>query len=94
MRLRTQGLTWREIDGEAVVLDLKSSTYLTANGTGTFLLRELVEDRTGAHLVDAVVAEFGVDADVATNDVNAFLTVLERHGLLEDADTDLRVRAP
>ena len=35
MRLRDENLTWREIDGETVLLDLAGSKYLTVNAAGT-----------------------------------------------------------
>ena len=34
LRLREDGLNWREIDGEVVVLDLERSHYLNLNATG------------------------------------------------------------
>src|SRR4051794_22901354 len=33
MKLRVDDITWREIDGDLVILDLRSSTYLTANAS-------------------------------------------------------------
>lgn len=44
MRLRTEGITWQQLDGELVVLDLRSSMYPTTNGSGAFL-EQLVEKK-------------------------------------------------
>ncbi|KQX62912.1 PqqD family protein [Angustibacter sp. Root456] len=85
MRLRTEGLTWREIDGETVVLDLQASTYLSTNGTGSFLLQQLAEERTRDELVDALVAEYEVDRPRAEADTDAFVATLREKGLLEGA---------
>ncbi|MFI2103218.1 PqqD family protein [Isoptericola sp. NPDC019693] len=82
MRLRENGVTWQEIDGELVILDLVSSTYLTTNGSGAFTAKLLQEDRTPDDLADALVAEYGIPADVAQRDAGAFVDALRDRGLL------------
>lgn len=82
-QLRDSDVTWREIDGELVILDLASSTYLTTNRTGTVLMELLVEQRTIDELVDRLVASFDVSHDVAATDTHGFLQALADHGLLQ-----------
>lgn len=82
MRLREDGITWQEIDGELVILDLDSSTYLTTNGSGAFTAKLLQEDRTTGDLADALVAEYGITSDVARRDAEAFVDALRGRGLL------------
>ncbi len=86
MRLRTDGVTWQEIDGDLVLLDLHRSTYLTTNGSGAFLAKLLVEERDAEELTDALVAEYGIDAETARSDVAEFVAGLGSLGLLADAD--------
>lgn len=88
MRLRSEGLTWREIDGETVVLDLQASTYLTTNRTGSFLLQQLVDERSRDQLVDALVAEYEVDRPRAEADTDAFVATLRDKGLLEASNEE------
>lgn len=83
MKLRANDLTWREIDGDLVILDLQSSTYLTTNASGTVLMKQLTEDRTNAELVQAMVDAFGISESQAEEDVRTFLDALDRSGLLE-----------
>lgn len=83
MQIRSDRLTWREIDGEIVALDLTTSTYFTANTTASTLLRRLVDGAERDDLVSALVDEFDVDAAKAADDVDGFLDVLDDHGLLE-----------
>jgi len=83
MKLRGNEVSVREIDGEMVLLDLRTSEYLTANRVGTVLLRLLAEDRTVDDLTDALVAEFEVPRETALADVNAFVGELSTRGLLE-----------
>jgi Coenzyme PQQ synthesis protein D (PqqD) len=82
MKLRVDDLTWREIDGELVVLDLRSSTYLTTNASATFLMKQLADERTDGELVDALAAEFAIPRVNAERDVQAFVVDLDRRGLL------------
>ncbi len=83
MKLRVDDITWREIDGDLVVLDLRSSTYLTANASATVLMRQLTEDRSHEELVQALVDRFGIPEDRAHQDVQAFVDELDACGLLE-----------
>jgi hypothetical protein len=82
MRLRTDGIAWQQLDDEFVVLDLESSTYLSANPTGTFLAGLLREDRTLDELRDALVAEYGIAPDVAEADATAYVDELRQLRLL------------
>lgn len=83
MKLRTEGLTWQEIDGELVILDLQRSTYLTTNAAGAILAKELTEERTLGDLVARLVAEFGIDEETASRDAAAFVEQLSSKQLLE-----------
>lgn len=78
----TGNVTWQEIDGELVVLDLTRSVYLTTNRSGAVLATLLQEERERDELVDALVAEYGVDRALAGRDVDAFLAQLDDKGLL------------
>ena len=82
MKLRTEDVTWQEIDGELVILDLARSTYLTTNGTGAFLAKRLVTETSEDDLAAALVAEYALDKDVALTDVREFLETLTELELL------------
>lgn len=82
MRLRSGDISWQEIDGELVILDLDRSVYLTTNPTGTFLVKRLAEETSVEDLVDALVEEFGIERRRAQDDVAAFLSVLAEKRLL------------
>jgi hypothetical protein len=82
-RLRTNELTWREVDGEIIALDLTASLYFTANRTGTLLWTHLVE---GARLSDltALLADRYTLAEAdARHHVSSFVALLDSHSLLE-----------
>jgi hypothetical protein len=83
MKLRVDDITWREIDGDLVVLDLRSSTYLTVNASGTLLMKQLTEERTLQELVQALVDAFGIPERLAHQDVRTFVDELRERGLLD-----------
>jgi len=85
IKLRSQEVSWREVEGEAVVLDMRSSTYFQANRSATVLLKALVDGAEHQQLVDRLVTAYGLAPEQAAADVGWFLSELERRGLLEDA---------
>ena len=74
--------SFAELDGEAVVLELKSGRYFTVNRTGVLLLRLLSTGTNRAALEGALVTAYGIDAPAARRDVDAWLARLEEGGLL------------
>jgi hypothetical protein len=83
LRLRDDGLSWREIDGEVVALEAERSLYLASNATGAVLWRELADGgATRADLARALQDRWPVDADRAQRDVDAFIAAARGHGLL------------
>ncbi|CAM3596041.1 PqqD family protein [Smaragdicoccus niigatensis] len=85
IRLRPTDVALTELDGEVVLLDLQSSRYLSASGTGVVLVRLLQEGSSEEQLVSALTARFDVDVPTATTDVRAFLNDLRSRGLLEES---------
>ena len=82
MKLRVDDLTWREIDGDLVVLDLRSSTYLTANPSATVLMKELAQERTDGELVQALIDAFDISETQAAQGVETFVRELDKRGML------------
>ncbi|MEA2423218.1 MAG: hypothetical protein QOF55_2317 [Thermoleophilaceae bacterium] len=83
IRLRSDGLFWRESGGEVVALDAAASRYFSANPSATALWKRLGDGATEADLVDSLCERYGVSRDVAEADVTAFLEQLSSRGLLE-----------
>lgn len=83
LRLRADGLTWREIEGEVVVLDRRTWAYLSVNASGAGLWEKVVAGTTADELVDRLVAAHELPRDRARADVSAFIEVLREHDLLD-----------
>lgn len=83
MRLRSEGLSARELDGEIILLDLRASRYLSVSGVGVEIVNLLSEDRTEDELVAAVLERYDVDEALVRKDTLAFVGQLRDAGLLE-----------
>jgi Coenzyme PQQ synthesis protein D (PqqD) len=77
-------LEWRELDGEIVALETGQSIYLAANASGTLLWRRLSAGTTREELAEALVTQYGIGADVAARDVEAFLAQARELQLVEE----------
>ena len=84
LRVRPDALEWREIDGEIVALDLRSSLYLAINPSGTTLWPALTEGASREELIELLCADGGAPREAAVADVDGFLAELAEHDLLED----------
>jgi hypothetical protein len=82
IKIRTDALTWRLVDGEVIVLDRRNWAYISINDSGALLWQRLVDGATQPQLTAALVADFEVDEQRASGDVEEFLEMLRGHGLL------------
>jgi hypothetical protein len=74
---------WREVDGEAVLLDPKSGRYFGLEGAGSVLWRQLQSPSTFDDLRRAVREEFEAPAALAA-DLEGFLRSLCDAGLCDE----------
>ena len=81
-RLRKNGVSWRELDGQIIVLDLENSKYVTVNGAGAVIWERLVAGASVDELVEELVESFDIDDATARSDTEAFLDDLRQRNLL------------
>jgi hypothetical protein len=86
LKLAEESLTWREIDGEIVVLDRRSWMYMGVNGSGALLWKQIIEGASRSQLVERLRDTYEIDAEVAQRDVEDFLEMLSSHNLLVEDD--------
>jgi Coenzyme PQQ synthesis protein D (PqqD) len=82
LRLRSQDLEWREIEGEVVVLDLRTSTYMAVNNTGYVLWKALAAGAVRSQLVTELTERFELARETAERDVDDFVDSLKRADIL------------
>jgi hypothetical protein len=83
LRLRSEALQWREVEGEVIALEGRTATYLAANPSGAFLWRALAKGATREQLVAGLADRFAIDRIRAAEDVDSFLQELVDQNLLE-----------
>ncbi|HTL28073.1 MAG TPA: PqqD family protein [Tepidisphaeraceae bacterium] len=76
------GVEWRHVDDQILALDNKSSTFFNLNRTGAMLWAALSEGCTREQLADALVAKYKIDSQTARRDVDAYVDMLAKNGLL------------
>lgn len=85
MKLK-DGFLLRQVAGQTVVLptggDLDLNMMITLNDTGAFLWEHLQNETDEQALVNALLAEYDVDADTAARCVAVFVKKLDDNGFL------------
>ncbi len=74
---------WRQVDKEAVILDLESSEYFSLNEVGVLIWEKLGQGADLDAAVEAVCEEYDVDEAKAKKDASALIGELVKKKLLE-----------
>jgi len=83
LRLRTDDLSWRDVDDDVVVLDETTWKYVHLNASASVLWRALATgEQTEEELVAHLAQTFPAAPDAAA-DVTAFLSDLRERGYLD-----------
>jgi hypothetical protein len=80
---RNPDVAWRRVEGEAVLVDLKTSRIYTLNPTGTRLWELLGEGHNSADIEATLLGEFDVAAADLHREVDRLLGELTEAGLIE-----------
>ncbi len=72
----------RDLDGEAVVLDLSTGTYFGLNDVGTRMWQLVEQHGTLAEVLDALAQEFDAPIERIEADFREFIALLVTRGLL------------
>lgn len=75
-------VSWRRVGNETVLLDLDTSDYFSMNELGALIWERLGEGVDITKIVDEVCRTYAVDAQLATNDVEALIEQLLKRKLL------------
>jgi hypothetical protein len=73
---------FQELQGEAVVLNLKSGVYFGLDPVGTRIWQLFAAHELLSEIAQTIVAEYEVAEDRSTADLLALVTDLERNGLI------------
>lgn len=81
MKIRDDVLA-AHLEGEAVLLDLETKRYYRLNATAARIWKGLEQSLEPPQIVNALVAEFTVDAATARTEVERALADLRTRGLV------------
>lgn len=86
MRVK-DGFLLKEIAGEYVLVPVGEnlvdfSAMAVLNETGAFLWKQMLNETTKEKLLEAVLAEYDIEAEVAGKDIDDFLKLMKEHDLL------------
>jgi predicted RNA-binding protein len=79
----SEDVLFQELQGDAVLLDLKTGVYFGLDKVGTRIWTLLGEHKVIAGAVDAMTQQFDVTPERCAGDVLALVLKLHDHGLLE-----------
>jgi hypothetical protein len=80
-------VVFRDLEREAVILDLASGTYFGLNEVGTRVWRLVDEGRHPCEIVDMMAAEYAADRETIARDVERLLEDLRTRRLIVSAQT-------
>jgi len=84
MKVKTPELVWVEVQDEVVILDTRTSRYLSLNESAARLWAELGKGTTEEHMVSLLQQTYGIEAEVAKRDVASFVASLKEQDMLEE----------
>ncbi len=80
-----QAFLARELDGETIVMNLKTSDYYTLDGAGSLIFQLICENRTLDQIAAAVADEYDIDAEKAAADALDLIEDLKRRRVIREA---------
>jgi Coenzyme PQQ synthesis protein D (PqqD) len=87
-KLVEESLTWREVDGEIVVLDRRNWMYMSINDSGALLWMQIIEGAPRSQLAKCLREAYEIDDNEAEHGVESFLETLRSHNLLVEDGAD------
>ena len=85
-RVRIQDdVLFQELQGEAVLLNLKTGVYLGLNQVGTRIWQLLQEDGSLSRVMEVMLREYDVTQEKLAQDLLDLIGQMEQQGLLAEA---------
>lgn len=73
----------QEVDGEMVLLDMESENYFGLDEVGTSIWQAMQEKETLHEVLELLLAQYEVEAEVLENDLTNFVGKLVKSGLVK-----------
>jgi hypothetical protein len=76
-------VTWDEIDGETLIINVETGYYFSLDGVGSLVWRMLTEGLDERDMVARIVSEYDVDEATARDDLQALIAALAGEELVD-----------
>ena len=73
----------QEVDGEMVLLDMESENYFGLDEVGTAIWQAMQEKETLKEVLDTLLEQYEVEAEMLENDLSDFVGKLVESGLVK-----------
>ncbi len=80
--VRNKNIIWREVKGEAVLLDPQEGRYFGLTKVACSFWDKVDGERTTEEIIDLLTEEYEVEKGVLTRDINELIDSLESRKLL------------
>ena len=80
---RTTNQVCCDMDGESIILNLKSGIYYSVDEVGARIWALIEQPMTVTAIRDAILREYDVPAEVCERDIRAFIERMDAAGLIE-----------
>ncbi len=77
------GVAFRVIEDEAVVVKPIDGSMMILNETGTSIIKSIGKGITEERLIKKIVDDYDIPVEVANRDVKSFLKRLKKEGIIE-----------
>jgi Coenzyme PQQ synthesis protein D (PqqD) len=84
-RICTPSVVSEVIDGEAVIMDLRSGNYFSAVGTASRIWQDIEAGRSYEQVIDRLSATYRIDSATLSGALDRFLAELIANNLIEEA---------
>lgn len=81
-------LTWRDLNGELVVLNSKNGDYHIFNKVGRVIWLAVAEKKSDDEIKALVIDEFDIDSKTALNDIRNFIKDMTHRNLFEEKKSE------
>ncbi len=75
-------LTWRLLDGEAVIVSPQSGQIRVLNHAGALIWQMAAEAKSVGEIIEALMVAYNISADQAQTDLEAFINDLTQRNMM------------
>jgi hypothetical protein len=79
----SDGVIWRDVGGDVVVLNVEAGVYFGIDGSGSQMWRELAEHGSVEKTLESLQQQFDVEPDELRHDLDDLLDKLVQKGLVQ-----------